>query len=577
MVGRVPSCTLRHMHMVSLSTPWTRLVPASVVLSVALALVTAPVAHAETPAPAAQYTVGNMPGGIAVNPAGTIAIVANSSSNNASRIDLSSGTVTTITTGASPAWVAIDPAGTYAYVTNNGANTVTRIKLSDSTTSVITVGSSPGRIVINPAGTYAYVLIGSPWAGSTADVDRITLSDGTVTSGFLQDATGPIVVSADGATIYSYGGTGKAFTASTGGAAADTFTVGANSLGITAAGLSADGTALFGIDQNGDVRKTVISGYTTTTFPSRVGWGANDWVTIGQYGWVPGLLDHSLSRIDVSTGEVTTVATGLNNYPKGIAAPSDGTFVLVTVGGSAVVDRYSTVSAPNTPPAPTAVAGDARATVTATGSGSGATVTSLTVTATPGGRTCTVEGSSGTCDVTLLTNGQAYTFTATATGAGGSSSASSASNSVTPQAPAPRSESSIPATSTPVTFGLILEAGSGRCVTAQLSGVDSGAWARLPSATDCIRAGYSLTGWSVGAAAPNSPLVLKPGQQAHVTGDNRLFAVWTPVASTTQAAVPAASVPGSAAKPTAVKCAKKKSRMTKQFLTGKCPAGWKRR
>lgn len=547
------------------------------VLSLAIALLVAPPVRAESPAPAAQYVVGGSPSGVAVNPAGTVAIVANGSSNNASRIDLLTGSVTTIGTGASPAWVAIDPSGTYAYVTNSGTNTVTRINLSDSSTTSITVGSGPGRVVIDSSGTYAYVLIGSPWAGSTADVDRIRLSDNSVTTGWLTGATGPLVVSADGTTVYSYGGTGKVFNAATG-AATSTFTVGSSSLGITAAGLSSDGTALFGIDQNGDVRKTVISGYTTTTFPDRVGWGANDWVTIGEYGWVPGLLDHTLSRINLSTGVVTTIATGLNVYPKGIAAPADGAFVLVTVAGSNVVDRYSTVSAPDTPPAPTAVAGDALATVTAASAGSGSAVTSLTVTANPGGRACTITGSSGSCEVSLLTNGQAYTFTVVANGAGGASSSSSSSSPVTPRASAPQSnEGSADVLALPARFNLVFVAGPGRCNAPGSGAVASGEWVTLPTAVDCLRAGFILSGWSVGAVAPHSDLVLKPGKQAQVTGDNRLFAVWTPLVAATQSTQSGPTVaPISIAKSAAVKCVNKAGK-TKRFATAKCPSGWKRR
>jgi hypothetical protein len=53
------------------------------------------------------------------------------------------------------------------------------------------------------------------------------------------------------------------------------------------------------------------------------------------------------------------------------------------------------------------------------------------VTASPGGKTCTVTGASGSCIITGLTAGTAYTFTTVANTSAGSSSASTASASVT--------------------------------------------------------------------------------------------------------------------------------------------------
>ena len=90
------------------------------------------------------------------------------------------------------------------------------------------------------------------------------------------------------------------------------------------------------------------------------------------------------------------------------------------------------VPAPQTPPAPRAVAGVSSATVTPL-QGGGGTPLSFTVSATAGGAGCTVTGSSGSCVVRDLVNGTAYAFTATASNAGGTSSASAASVSVVPR------------------------------------------------------------------------------------------------------------------------------------------------
>lgn len=117
----------------------------------------------------------------------------------------------------------------------------------------------------------------------------------------------------------------------------------------------------------------------------------------------------------------------------------------------------------------------------------------------------------------------------------------------------------------------------GACAIDRTAQTPAGAWVTLPSAADCTRSGYVLTGWSVGAAAPHSDLVLRPGRHAQVTGDNRLFAVWTPLAGADQGAGVPTSAPALTVYPTVVKCVNKKSGKSKRFTTAKCPAGWKKR
>ena len=134
----------------------------------------------------------------------------------------------------------------------------------------------------------------------------------------------------------------------------------------------------------------------------------------------------------------------------------------------AVTNNSTHVTAPGTPPTPSAVAGDGQATVTVAAPTSGGTPTSLTVAALPqvGGvtKTCSITGASGTCVVNGLTNGTAYTFTSTATNvsgsAGGTSAASSPSSSVTPSAVpiAPIAVSTAAPTGTPITGSTLTSA-----------------------------------------------------------------------------------------------------------------------
>jgi hypothetical protein len=71
------------------------------------------------------------------------------------------------------------------------------------------------------------------------------------------------------------------------------------------------------------------------------------------------------------------------------------------------------------------------------------------VTASPGGATCTVTGASGSCTITGLTAGTAYTFTTVAKTSAGSSSASTASTSITVLPKTVTTTTTIPAGYTP--------------------------------------------------------------------------------------------------------------------------------
>jgi hypothetical protein len=98
---------------------------------------------------------------------------------------------------------------------------------------------------------------------------------------------------------------------------------------------------------------------------------------------------------------------------------------------SASVTALAKVIVPNTPGVPTVVAGEESATITVTAPTGGVAPTSYEVTATPGGAKCTVDGASGSCTISGLTAGTAYTFTTIAKVSTGDSSASTASASVT--------------------------------------------------------------------------------------------------------------------------------------------------
>lgn len=134
-----------------------------------------------------NLTVGNMPSGVAFNPAGTIAYVTNynhpgsvAGIGTVSVIDATTNTVTptTITVGQGPAAVEFNATGTTAYVVNYVSNTVSVIDVASSkVVKTINVGLKPDAIAINPAGTKAYV--GNSLSGTISVID---LKTNTVTA-----------------------------------------------------------------------------------------------------------------------------------------------------------------------------------------------------------------------------------------------------------------------------------------------------------------------------------------------------------------------------------------------------------
>jgi YVTN family beta-propeller protein len=107
----------------------------------------------------ATVAVGDMPYGVAVNPAGTRVYVINQSANSFSVIDTASNSViATVAVGDMPYGVAVNPAGTRVYVTNLSANSVSVIDTAtNNVTATVPVGSGPVGVAVNPAGTRVYV------------------------------------------------------------------------------------------------------------------------------------------------------------------------------------------------------------------------------------------------------------------------------------------------------------------------------------------------------------------------------------------------------------------------------------
>src|SRR5262249_22419760 len=92
--------------------------------------------------------------------------------------------VASLTVGAGPAGVAINPAGTFAYVANGGDGTVSVIRIADipnnissrTVTSIPNVGVAPWGVAVSADSTKVYVGLGD---GSVAEIDA---ASGAVTS-----------------------------------------------------------------------------------------------------------------------------------------------------------------------------------------------------------------------------------------------------------------------------------------------------------------------------------------------------------------------------------------------------------
>ncbi|MGO4384595.1 cell wall-binding repeat-containing protein [Specibacter sp. RAF43] len=143
-----------------------------------------------------------------------------------------------------------------------------------------------------------------------------------------------------------------------------------------------------------------------------------------------------------AVGLLRRSTTGALSYQD---VPGNGTFSAAQSIGSgwspyliAGAESVNIPQPPLKPAAPSALAGDGRATVTVARNPSGPVATSITIHNSRNGSTCTIAAASGSCSVGGLTNGMAYAFSATAKNAGGASSASPWSASVVPYAPTSR-------------------------------------------------------------------------------------------------------------------------------------------
>ena len=154
-------------------------------------------------------------------------------------------------------------------------------------------------------------------------------------------------------------------------------------------------------------------------------------ITSGALPSAQGAATGATAVLAASTGFTRTGYT-FDKWSDGIDLYAAGANFTMPAANTLITAQWI-LNAPNTPAAPTVVAGDSSATITVVpGSGNGGPATSYVVTAAPGGATCTVYSPATTCSISGLDNGTAYTFTSVAHNNSGSAGPSAPSNAVIP-------------------------------------------------------------------------------------------------------------------------------------------------
>lgn len=206
--------------------------------------------------------VGRNPHGIAVDPAGAYAYVANASDGTVSKIDLNTYAVfPAIVVGSNPVGVVVSPDGTKVFVANNSSGTVSVISTANpANVTTIPVGTNPFGVAVNPAGTFVYVAN----AGDNS-LSIINTADNSVTTSRDIHFSVPqgVAVNPSGTLVYvaNYGSSSVSlFDTARGAVISANISVGTNPIGVS---LSADGMFTY-VANNGQGTVSVINNTTNT-------------------------------------------------------------------------------------------------------------------------------------------------------------------------------------------------------------------------------------------------------------------------------------------------------------------------
>jgi|HubBroStandDraft_1064217.scaffolds.fasta_scaffold03802_5 6-phosphogluconolactonase len=315
-----------------------------------------------TPAtPATVVTGANDFGaeGLAVDPAGRFAYVANLMSNAADdatiamfTINSSTGILTpttpaTVPTGYFPQGIAIDPSARFVYTANSDDNTVSMFTINSSTgvltptmPAAVAAGWSPGFVTVDPSGKFVYA--------SNQDDDTISMYTINSSTGVLTPTT-PATVPA-----------------------------GPSPFGVT---LDPSGKFAYVPDENSQPNNTVwqftVDSVTGVLTPNGTATSGNGSTSVAvdpssTFAYVVNRIDNTVSMftINPTTGSLTpntppTIATG--QEPFGIVVDPSGKFAYVSNENSASLSIYTINSDGTLTVAGTAATGSAPLTLAVTG------------------------------------------------------------------------------------------------------------------------------------------------------------------------------------------------------------------
>jgi len=311
-------------------------------------------------------TTGTSPQGVAVDPTGRFAFVANGSSATvqAYAIDQSTGALTSVgtaATGTSPYGVAVDPTGRFVFVTNQSSNTVQAYTINQSTGALTSVGTAatgtyPLCVAVDPTGRFVYVTNSYDGAGgNTVQAYTINQSTGALTSvGTAATGSYPFGLAVDP--------TGRfAFVANLFDNTVQAYTINQSTGALTSVGTAATGATprMVAVDPTGRFAFVTNSGGATvqaytinqsTGALTSVGTAATGssplFVAVDPTGRFAFVANNGSNTVQVytinqSTGALTSVGTAATgSYPLFVAVDPTGRFAFVANNGSNTVQAY---------------------------------------------------------------------------------------------------------------------------------------------------------------------------------------------------------------------------------------------
>jgi YVTN family beta-propeller protein len=252
------------------------------------------------------------PYGIAVTPDGRQVLVTREEADDVAFIDTSnfSGTPFSLTVGDAPRGVAIDPTGQYAYVANFNDDTVSRISIAGrDVAAIISVGEGPWGVAVRfDEQNDAHVA----YVANHLD-DSVTVIDKDDQTSVIHVGGGPtgVAVTPDGLVVYVANTDDDTVSVidTVTGTVIDTVTVGDAPWGVA---VGADGEFAYVTNSGADTvtvirvaNHSVADTYAVGDAPSGVAAPRN-----GRFAYVVNQNDGSISRIDMDEETVTELAVG---------------------------------------------------------------------------------------------------------------------------------------------------------------------------------------------------------------------------------------------------------------------------